>query len=830
MAYTFFIELRRVMLIEVNVVLIKSIELKGFKRLLLGNIDHIKIMPASKLQLIIGTNGCGKSSLLSELSPLPSSPVDFNKGGFKRIEIEHRGDLYILESRFSSAGHHCLLKNGEELNPGHTAAVQKELVLQIFGWSQPLHDLITGVTRFTAMTPSKRREWLLQLSTVSYDYALMVYNLLMMRLRDSKGVIKHLHQRVSQEQQQLKQIETDEDLAPRAEKLKEELNLLLLSSVTGTPLPSAVESELRSILQELKTDSDKIFSIDLKDIDFSEPLDQLADTLNRQIQSEEVVLKHATSEIAQLEQNSPIVDTASLPEDIQLQIDQLETKIQTLLQKKDPQYTIESADIALEQSKDIADQWHTIFNHLPDNSERQFTIEAHKRAVQEREVSQRAIDHSSAKLSSIHHRRTVLKSIEPTQCPQCQYQWRIGYDQAEFDKLDRWEDEHQALIQSYQKKITQADRFLESYNETQQLYNQLKGLMNSMPLLKPLWDDVIENKRHIEAPSRSVGLIKHWINQCTIQTEIDRAQEQLNDLRILKEQDEKGLVSYFQKRFADLTLQIETSTSALKTLKETYRDTTKKIERIRRLESLGQNLKKTLDKYRSTLSSLYASIAQDRISACLAEKQKELANISANISQIQTLKSILKDLLSSQAQAEQEYQIFQELTDILSPTTGLIAEEISGFMSCIVEQLNAAISSIWTYDLEVLPCTMETTGDLNYKFPLSNGQNLIPDIERGSQAQRDVIDFAFVLMVLMYKNMENVPLFLDELGASFDEQHRINLMGFIKQLVDSHRFSQVFMISHYASTYASMNSADIIVLDATNVAVPNHHNQHVSFQ
>ena len=151
------------------------------------------------------------------------------------------------------------------------------------------------------------------------------------------------------------------------------------------------------------------------------------------------------------------------------------------------------------------------------------------------------------------------------------------------------------------------------------------------------------------------------------------------------------------------------------------------------------------------------------------------------------------------------------------------------------EQMNEIIGSIWTYDLKVgLPRLPEKGKNMDYKFPLTYrdprlpGQGgEVPDVSLGSSAQKDIVDFAFKLVVMCYLDMLDWPMFLDELGASFDEEHRYRILTYIKQLVLSQQCSQVFYISHYASSHAAMSTADITVLDSSNVTVPRVINQNV---
>lgn len=51
---------------------ILSLELHGYKRMLLNNIDRIKLVPDNKIQLILGTNGSGKAQPLSSAIKIPN--------------------------------------------------------------------------------------------------------------------------------------------------------------------------------------------------------------------------------------------------------------------------------------------------------------------------------------------------------------------------------------------------------------------------------------------------------------------------------------------------------------------------------------------------------------------------------------------------------------------------------------------------------------------------------------------------------------------------------------------------------------------------------------
>jgi ABC-type sulfate/molybdate transport systems ATPase subunit len=158
----------------------------------------------------------------------------------------------------------------------------------------------------------------------------------------------------------------------------------------------------------------------------------------------------------------------------------------------------------------------------------------------------------------------------------------------------------------------------------------------------------------------------------------------------------------------------------------------------------------------------------------------------------------------------------------------LIAEQLTGFITCLVGQLNSIIGTLWTYDMAVQPCGM-SSGELDYRFPLQiqSAEHVAPDVAKGSKAQQQVVNFAFQLTVMLYMEMTDYPLYLDEPGEGFDEQHRTNLIGFVKQLMDANHHSQLFLVSHYAATHGSLVNSEVLVLDSNNITVPGEFNKHV---
>ncbi|MBW6072867.1 hypothetical protein, partial [Pseudomonas aeruginosa] len=59
------------------------------------------------------------------------------------------------------------------------------------------------------------------------------------------------------------------------------------------------------------------------------------------------------------------------------------------------------------------------------------------------------------------------------------------------------------------------------------------------------------------------------------------------------------------------------------------------------------------------------------------------------------------------------------------------------------------------------------------------------------------------------------------------EQHRANLIPFISRLIENGQFKQVFFISHFQSTHGAFNNTEVVVINPTNITVPEAYNKNV---
>ena len=83
---------------------INVLELVGFRGLWLNRVKRFKMTTMSDIAIILGRNGCGKSSVMRIMSPLAPSKDEFNEGGYRLQEIESDKGRFQLKSVRQKSG------------------------------------------------------------------------------------------------------------------------------------------------------------------------------------------------------------------------------------------------------------------------------------------------------------------------------------------------------------------------------------------------------------------------------------------------------------------------------------------------------------------------------------------------------------------------------------------------------------------------------------------------------------------------------------------------------------------------------------------------------
>lgn len=825
---------------------INRLKLVGYKRLLLNNINVIEYTPESIYQLILGTNGSGKSSLLAELSPLPGQPGDYIKGGSKEIDLDHNGKSYMLVSDFNKGNKHFFYCDGENLNPGGTRQVQKDLVAEYFDVTQDIHELLTGETKFTQLGPAKRREWITKLSKADFTYAIGVFQNFKSAARDSQGALKHAKQRIVGETNKLISLNEIDEVETRYNALHEELNHLFTERDNSAKELFQSKGQFDKKMKELRDITSQLISSRperLPDYQFGS-LQDVDETLNSVLTEEKIqesLRDRMGKEFNELQhllgglKDNQVEDFVGLKEEY----DRLTVTNHNLKGKLQFYPDINaSATQAFRSLQEVSATLYQLFNELPPNIDKSGDYLYSKSRIQDVKERLPKVHAECRKINSLIERDQSelnhLASVKEIECPKCELRWTPGVSDEQKASLEKKIEANNAELKKRQDHIDKMESYLEGARSYSQTFNTFRNLTQNHTSLNKLWDRILESKELTKEPSFLTTYLKQFSAELDIHLQIQDNEQKLEKMETYLDNYQSGKTNDgVSLRIKDLEQSLEDATTEIEALKKEHARLKRYRHKVKKYLEGVEYMDNTVEELVKARDELIRTYRSEEIEKVIRLDQEELAGMQAKRSQKQTLEGVIKDLEADERSLEIDFKAFNTLANVLSPTDGLIAEQLTGFIENFIAHVNQVLDAVWSYEFRVIPCGIENS-DLDYKFPIMVRQegegNRTPDISKGSEAQVEILNFAFRLVTMTYLNLENYPLYIDELGRSFDELHRSNVMMFIKQLIESGNYSQLFMVSHYASEFGAFTQAETMVLNGTNISIPQRHNEQVTMQ
>jgi len=818
---------------------LKRLVLDGYTRLLLSGIQHLEWTPHAAYQIILGTNGSGKSSLMAEINPWPSQPSDFIKGGQSVKEYEHEDSQYILTSTFASATRHSFIKDGIEFNEGGTGAVQKELVLRHFRYDNDCHALFTGRTRFSAMNQAERRKWITRMSQADYTFALNLHDRLSKISNDMRGYLKLTKQRLHDEAASLAHMEQADGIEERVKGLQQELTDLLYTRVPS--LETAVQSaeRLRHAKDQVDLAGQQLLRsaqiVDLKRKDRSLTLlDERVQGITQAIQSDTSVLDRLKQEFSDLEGHlAPLLaSTYKDPTEIHRALMEAQSRLDGLRATITFFPMLLTADdplAILNASEEILPQTIALFSSLPDNSDRKYSRDNREKALTLKRAALDRITYAEAAIRILDQRQHAIEHAQSETCPSCRFVWTPGFSREELPELLHKRQAFTVEVAQCQARVAETEAFLEAMEAYMALYRQFRGMVQQYPRLTPLWDYIQTHRYDTDHPSDHQDVFIQWSQEVRAAVEVLETATAVVQLEKLIEAAQLGEQGALRQRLEALEKEIGERTHRLTTLRQQLQSETFQRGLFHALETATQLWQSAIKGLEETYQSALEASANECVESAITRTQGQLGALQHTLHAKTVLIGVIEDLKKTIAKAEVDYDAVVLLAQELSPKEGLIAEQLHGFIRCLTMQINSILSSVWTYELEVLPCGMDN-GILDYQFPLQTGAAGKPtkDVSEGSESMLDMVDFAFAQTAMLYLGFEDYPLFVDELGAKFDEAHRPAINQFISRLMESQRYSQVFLISHYVAGYGSFVDSEYLVLDGRNITAPSLHNTHAT--
>ncbi len=824
-----------------------ELELHKYIRLAFSAVETIVYRPELDSQIIIGSNGSGKSSLMAELNPLPVPKNYMLPGGYKRIEVEHKGKYYTLLSTYGKGGKNSFKEHTDnglvELNEGGTAMAQKILIEKIFGLNIELLRLWLGQTLFTDLPPTKRRDWILKLSGSDLDYAMKAFNLTKNMFNDAKAVDKHIAKRLGDETADIADQHRINQLEDQVASLTNELNGLLEQKDNSLPSVPSITVEMSRMAREFEECTAEASTLRLVKPEFIAPeinnIHSLWNAISN-IKTEKDLQKERLDELYKQKQHiEETLKTLSKngvnsANDLQAVTDEINKEILAIIGCTD---IYESIDI--DNIEQLVGRFQgqramivEMLSILPFNDNGYYSREKLDKTKVFISKTQGYLASANHRVSELGHYLKHYNNSENVECPECNHQFVPGYKNFDPEAVEKEVKELNQKISEQEDRLRKANAYAEECTDYVHQINAFKRMVKENPDFEPLWVQMVKDGLYKVHPHSHLPLVENFSQQLENCLSIKKLKEsvKLNETILKTINDQKSesknysddhvlyLDGYIAKsiaRIKELEIQLNRATRY-------YRDVEKTTKAIERAEQIRDAL---ADRYNLLVKASINHIVNQQIQT----RQVSLATANGLLTKINKHDAVIKDLQNQKLESSEKVQDANIVMKALSPVDGLISKYIQSFLDVFIGDINDIVSDIWTTDLEILTCDVDSN-DVTCKFPLSvnNGFLITPDIAESSAGQKDVINFAFRMVIAQYLGLHDYPLFLDELAPTLDEKHRENITRYINELMEGNHFEQMFMISHYSANHYAFANSEILMLDGRNIInKPAHYNRHV---
>ena len=809
---------------------ILSIYLENYLPLsLYSNILSIEIKVVNNLVIVLGTNGCGKTSLLKEINPLPPNPADYREVGKKTIVLEHKGSKYEIISIIKNGCKNTLIKDGVTIHSNVTTSVHREIITKEFNYTNLVHKILIGDLKFTQMDSPTKREILTSISSLNLDYIAKLHLLFKENLRESNAVLKHLNNKSTEVKSKLLTLDIPIDFDTIKEEKEQQFSKLIPFSVIKTKDINVLNQELDSYLTTLKNinaKANKISNVRVPDVSIknADMLQDFINTCNAKISSLQLRVNDLVIELDDLTSvtNTLINNDLSIQE-IENNIDILYKKIKNI---NPVLHITENHNILLNTLLSIVNEMDNIFivgkdiNIFSDEEIKNF-LNLDKNYREKINSIKKYIKSGQDKIDHLSN------SKHPVDCPKCLHRFGLSGNTVDSDLV-----KYKAYVDNANEELLNVE-YLRALNDPNiadiELYESIKyrflDIKRNYFMPSDFWLD-IDIKTILQKPLTFNHHITKWEIAIRQNKEILDLTSELTTY--------ENAISVFKKYGSNVSSKahsIEESINSLLNEKKKYEGFLNQSLTVLKNNTTYSELNNLANKTITNINSNFTQqidwiIQKDSKDKCneiyeYLTNNKELLNKFNNL----TLQS--NEYSSEIEEYTKKIKLFSIIEKNLSPSTGIIADQMMGFITNFTQQMDNILSLVWEYNLNINPCNY-TDGNLNYNFPLTVNDEVVKDISVGSKSIKAIIDLAFTVVVRQYLNLNDYPMFFDEPGDGFDKIHYDKLFEYIKSLLVNMQTNQMFIINHDFNFYSGLANKDTVVLDSRNIVVPDEYNENVN--
>jgi len=821
--------------------IVEYLELVGFKPFRLNQITKFSAKFTSDCQLVLGTNGSGKSWLIRQLSPVICDHNLFHKTGSKHQIIRHAGRKYVIKTIFHPSPRFYFEVDGEVLNDWGVASKQKELVRQHFGMDSDIDELIFGTVRFSALKSNQRKDWLLKMDQADYTYALSRFMLFRDKYRDVQGALRHLRSRLAQQSSKILSDEEHHRLTTEAKEIHAELEIL---SYRHMPVNKSVDdwrSELRSRLGQV----DQILQSvrrHAKDNPIgnmsAERLQAGITRIGLDVSRLQGKYGELSKRIQELEERIGILVRAENKSAVDLKTEI--SNLDGIIEKKAKQCLFlkrhaEPMDGYLKGFLDLESELQQILLALPANADAKYSRDKMLERRDQRDLAARNLSDMLQELTQVSaklsHLSDHLSSAELT-CPKCDHRFNLRQDLQEHARLEARRVQLNQHIENKREAIAQHDEYIKDCEHYGQQYRAFIMLGQYNKRYREYFEYLLERDEFKTNPSNLALMIPMLRRDVELQVSLwDDIQARSEKCKLLGQLSEVGNAAV--NELSEEKDRIEQEAQVCLTKMERLTSLRRKYVQYRSIVLRGIELRAQLEAALNAKDqSLDEAIETDRrvsVTDLIRQIRSFLASKEQLIHQSELQKREIASLNEQISKLEKSEQAWLALIKAISPAGGVIAEGLFGFIRVMTKEINDIVKRVWSYEMVVLPCALadESSIELDYQFPLKLDETIVSDVSKSSNGMAEIIDLAFKIVAMNHLGFDGGIIALDEIGRTMDHGHRTELVKYISDLLAEQAFGQVFLVSHDYLQYSGIANAQFVVMCPTNVVLPQVYNDHV---
>lgn len=832
---------------------IESIELEHFLGFAKPRIKNLKATFDKKLQILNSTNGCGKTTFISELNPFPIEKSLFGDDGYKIIIFVHNGKRY-KSCNDSKRNNLFDMETGENLNQGGTRTQHIALIKSMFNLTPFLWSTAMGSVQFTDADKNLRRTWIETISGIDFNYPFTVYKAITSELNSLKGASKHINIQLTNEASKLLREEEIKELINTKDIYTNVVKEILISRDSSITKADKVRlgNEIER-LEKVAKDSQLSYNNLTKFInpfgnvnsleslrEYHSELKGNIITITNEIDKLVTRLADRSELLRKLDKGSGIKI-----EDINKEIRISETLLRdsrrvlsgNKVNRKLFQYLKEAKVCQSLLSnhtflfKEVITHCTTTKDYPDDALVYPYSLEHFKElSFKESELSTK-LKRNQVHLTNLTDNLEELSKQHTIDCPDCGSNFLPNRNTC--DKLTKEVDELSKSIPILTKQLEDITYEADSYRLVAQRREYTLDWLASHFNNDQSWyvnilsEYLEENITLVELSNKlrsDENTIYHIDVGISCKEELTRLESIVKEYNLIKgigdvEELDKEVnsletkISKLRKERSELELELETVTDTGKLYQ-------KHVTLLTTLKDSLTDLSNKRTQYIKVLSNI-------SLEAVGNDLQVQLANVTKKVNDNDILTNLINSLQGMLDKTNHEIAIFKQLELAMNPSTGIIAEQLVGYVDAFAKQLTNVVSKLWGYPLVIHPCSIDGRKGMDYLFPFTTGGKPIPDVSKGSKSQLSVINLAVMLCTRISLGLNGLPLFLDEVGGGFDTVHNQKLASFIRELLTNYGCSNVFLVHHDAAVRNSLGPHDTIVFDKTQVIVCPNYNEHV---